>query len=225
MKLSYSPRAGFTLVELLVVIVIIATLAGIAMPVYNKVQERGKVVQDLNNLKQLGLTVITYSSDNDGLLPDPTGVWALPLADSYASGNAVFKSPFDSRPHSEADSGPLSYGLNANLSFGDPPSAAYIDDAQFATLLILAAPNTEGGDDLNTEFNKEMNEPSSITHESNKGDGGGGASGVQTTGGTHQSGRRINALYLDGHVENIPMSEFSDNSGSEGDRRWNIDAS
>ncbi|MEP6810380.1 MAG: type II secretion system protein [Chthoniobacterales bacterium] len=64
--------AAFTLIELLVVISIIAVLAGIALPVYTQVQERGAQTKDLSNAKQIGLGLKLYAGDNDGLFPTAT---------------------------------------------------------------------------------------------------------------------------------------------------------
>ncbi len=65
--------AAFTLIELLVVISIIAVLAGIALPVYTQVQERGAQTKDLSNAKQIALGLKLYAGDNDGLYPAVEG--------------------------------------------------------------------------------------------------------------------------------------------------------
>jgi prepilin-type N-terminal cleavage/methylation domain-containing protein len=70
--------AAFTLIELLVVISIIAVLAGIALPVYTTVQERGSQTKDLSNAKQIGLACKLYAADHDGLFPDKDGQAADP---------------------------------------------------------------------------------------------------------------------------------------------------
>src|SRR3954462_12169931 len=74
---SYS---AFTLIELLVVISIIAVLAGIALPVYTTVQERGAQTKDLSNAKQLALACKLYATDNDGKFPDKDGTVDPPVA-------------------------------------------------------------------------------------------------------------------------------------------------
>lgn len=70
--------SAFTLIEMLVVISIIAVLAGIALPVYTTVQERGAQTKDLSNAKQIGLACKLYAADHDGVFPDKDGQAADP---------------------------------------------------------------------------------------------------------------------------------------------------
>lgn len=64
---------GFTLIELLTVITIIGILAGILIPVVGKVRNSAYDVQCKTSLRQWGIAISGYVTDNRGLLPGPAG--------------------------------------------------------------------------------------------------------------------------------------------------------
>ncbi|MBC8102408.1 MAG: DUF1559 domain-containing protein [Cytophagales bacterium] len=88
---------GFTLIELLVVIAIIAILAAILFPVFAQAREKARQTACLSNMKQIGLALIQYVQDYDGVT----------MPDKYENGGAIGDVP------NFAD--PASYNPNPNF--------------------------------------------------------------------------------------------------------------
>jgi prepilin-type N-terminal cleavage/methylation domain-containing protein/prepilin-type processing-associated H-X9-DG protein len=64
-----SPRRGFTLVELLVVIGIIALLISILIPALNKARKAANTVECASNLRQIVQAMFIYVSQNNNYIP------------------------------------------------------------------------------------------------------------------------------------------------------------
>jgi prepilin-type processing-associated H-X9-DG protein/prepilin-type N-terminal cleavage/methylation domain-containing protein len=61
--------AGFTLVELLVVIGIIAVLIGVLLPALSKARQQSQATACLSNMRQLGQALVMFSQEHNGFLP------------------------------------------------------------------------------------------------------------------------------------------------------------
>lgn len=61
-------RRGFTLVELLVVITIIVVLASVSFIVSRKMLDHSKAVRSIENMRQIGVLVVSSATDNNGRL-------------------------------------------------------------------------------------------------------------------------------------------------------------
>ncbi|MDW8050930.1 MAG: prepilin-type N-terminal cleavage/methylation domain-containing protein [Armatimonadota bacterium] len=68
-------RSGFTLVELLVVVGIVAVLVALIFPVFARARAKARQTACISNLRQIGMSIEMYAMDYDDLYPfavDPT---------------------------------------------------------------------------------------------------------------------------------------------------------
>lgn len=116
-------RSGFTLVELIVVIVIVLVLAGLIVPVLVRSRIKGLETKCMNNLKQIGTALVLYRDSNmrngrelhplrltSGLIPHyipNADIFLCPLDKSY--GTAGGKPPKAQQQFEELDEPGLSY--------------------------------------------------------------------------------------------------------------------
>jgi len=212
---------GFTLIELLLVIVVIAILASIAYPVYIGVQERARVIQDMNNLRQIGIATQLYMNDNDGVIfSSATGAdpWQKQLHPKYLSAWNIFQSPFDKRGALEDDTNsPVSYGINGNSIVG-----IAVSKISKPSIFILFAPAQTNDTTVTFSGTASQTAPG-VTVYKNTSTPGGSSTGTAPHG-THNSRKRINALFADLHSESMLWTTFITDGTSATDPnsfRWN----
>jgi len=129
---------AFTLVELLVVVAVIAVLAGLLAPAAIRISEESRATKCSGFLRQLGTAAMLYAADHEMSLPVTVhqrrqgGVsWTRTLQE-YASGTLTFRCPDD--PHSTRA---YSYVLNDFLT----PNPAGAPDLDFSRLSRIERPS------------------------------------------------------------------------------------
>lgn len=77
MKLRTSRRAGFTLVEIMIVVCIIGLLIGMAIPNIKKARESAYKTTCIANLNTLSNAIETFAAENKKADSDPVGLGDL----------------------------------------------------------------------------------------------------------------------------------------------------
>ena len=142
-------RPGFTLVELLVTVAVIAVLVAIVLPAASGARRQAVAVADLANLRGLAVAHLSYMSMNEERFVDvglPHGGAGSPgdsfverLRPWFGGSQVTLRSPLDESPHWPVDAGgdgipvtgqgtpafrSTSYGMNNYLSRSYSPAVA-----------------------------------------------------------------------------------------------------
>ncbi len=152
---------GFTVVELLVVIAVIAVLVSLLLPALRKARGAAQEVTCLSNLRQLGQAFILYATDNDGRLTviHQDG-WVRPLNSSTTTdANMV-----DWKGLIQGYIGTKGYGLSLNARIPNPNPKGLSRERFFREHRVLACPS-------DPFFTTGMNIPTPFARETSYGMG------------------------------------------------------
>ena len=150
-------RCAFSLMELLIVIVIIAALAGLLLPALSRGKAKAHNAACVNNLRQLGIATRLYSDDNQQRLPGAEILAAQPIdpqnplpriydmlasyvgksTGTNANSATVFKCPADQMGRFAAEGS--SYEWNADLN------GHRIDETRTDSAFLLLKPGDWSG--------------------------------------------------------------------------------
>ena len=136
-KTSISACRGFTLLELLVVVAIIAGLAASLFPVFTQAREKARRASCLSNMKQIGLGLAQYTQDYDEAFPlvsfaTPDDSWTTSMQ-PYVKSRQILRCPSDAsaRWNGTPPVHTTSYGFNAWMKA----------DQKFRHLASIGAPS------------------------------------------------------------------------------------
>jgi prepilin-type processing-associated H-X9-DG protein/prepilin-type N-terminal cleavage/methylation domain-containing protein len=223
---------GFTLVELLAVVAIIAVVAALLLPAISRPQAKAHQAGCLNNLRQLGLGLQDFAADNhaypsgiSGTNSDSPGTWMLqlqrggfdvskPATNFFSQG--VWRCPSATFPQDAYNgrASPLSYGYNVYGSRHAGSTDTLGLMGHFVSLSAMFAPIKES----------EVSVPSDMMA---LGDSfSGGVFLVRGPPGKRASARhqnKVNVAFCDGHVESQTLESVFQSTNDVALARWNRD--
>ncbi len=209
-------RSAFSLIELLVVVSIIAVLAGMLLPAIKTVKQVADQVKCGSNMKQAGTFLLQYAAENDGRFPggghDGNGTvsWNSIINQELLAGESVKfprYGPTDPgeigcpnfKPSSQYDRG---WALNSNAcgtTYGQsfiPPSTRSPAHASWTAYNLGA---------LVDRFTQKPIK-ALLVEVDQGGDGAGSISGINYR---HRGSQSTSVLFMDGHVQGLARTVSS----------------
>ena len=204
--LLYRPnatRTGFTLVELLVVIGIIAILVGLAFPAYNMAIEHAHCSSCAAHMRSLGIAFMEYSSDNQGQLPGrvqgQNDKWPLLLLPYVGNDPNTYVDPGDPVAVKTPSATLLSNGSNGSSFFfngfndlgfyNNPDLTIQLANLNDTSNLILLGQKVHGNHEFYMDF-AEGNQKTSLNKQAYYGGS--------------------NYVFADGSARFLPLAQYDD---------------
>ena len=159
-------RVGFTLVEVLVVIAIIAVLVALLMPALGIARERARRIQCVNNLRQLSVAWVNFCSENKivpcATISYPCG-WVYQGGEKYNSTNElkqgvlwpyindirIFRCPSDTSGHVRTYSMVVPWNSVDVYGTGSAPLMNMTSPPKRAGQVLFVEENDPRGENLN----------------------------------------------------------------------------
>jgi len=193
-------KSGFTLVEMISAIAIIASLAAILLPIVGKIRESGNASKCISNMKQIGAGAALVIADNDGRLPErldslkPTAIEGY-IYPKGKPNNSIFHCPSaDNKKKSSlgASLGESYPGLSYGVNYATTDTSTGL---KFKISQILLPAKRALAIESNTWniFNTNQNDRFAPRHR-----------GAPTA--SNKMGEAATILFIDGHVEMRVMS-------------------
>ena len=194
-------RKGYTLIEVMAAVAVIALCASLIIPGFDTMKERAQRAACLGNLRQIGAASLAYHADYGAILPWYTyagGYWWNALTPYAGADRRIFRCPVDKAFLEQAIDRTISYGWNYKLTGHGDSGVNPNDFVRFASYprpgqVPLASDGPGGAAAGQEDCWGYIDERAEHTADPSRHD------------------RSAGVLYLDGHVDLLPTKDLPNN--------------